>query len=91
MYGCVCSRTGWIDMDIHGYRDMDIHVIYLVGRIGRVIFLFGSMDMYWTRRAIFLFGWMNKDGQGRCSHHLLKLVMLPLQTCTTAATHVQNT
>ena len=31
-------------MIIHGFWDMDIHVICLVKEIGRAIFLFGWMD-----------------------------------------------
>jgi hypothetical protein len=31
-------------MIIYGFRDMDIHVVYLTRWIVRVIFLFGWMD-----------------------------------------------
>ena len=31
-------------MAIHEFRDMDIHVVCLVGWMGRGIFLFGWMD-----------------------------------------------
>ena len=31
-------------MAIPGFRDMDIHVVCLVGWMGRAIFLFGLMD-----------------------------------------------
>ena len=31
-------------MAIHGFRDMDIDVVCLVGWMGRAIFLFGWMD-----------------------------------------------
>ena len=43
--GCVWfeDKGGW-DMAIHGFRDMDIHVVCLVGWMGRAIFLFGWMD-----------------------------------------------
>jgi hypothetical protein len=40
--GCIWfeDKGGW-DMVIHGFWDMDIHFICLVGRMGRAIFLFG--------------------------------------------------
>ena len=43
--GCVWfeDKSEW-DMAIHEFRDMDIHVIFLVGWMGRAIFLFGWMD-----------------------------------------------
>jgi len=31
-------------MAIYGFQDMDIHVVCLVGWMGRAIFLFGWMD-----------------------------------------------
>jgi len=92
LQGCVWFvDKGGLDIDIHGYRDMDIHIVCLVRWMGQIIFLFDLMNMCWTERAIFLSDWMEKDGQVSCNHHLPKLVRLPLQTCTTAATHVQIT
>jgi hypothetical protein len=65
-------------MAIHGFVDTDMHVVCLVGWIGRANFLFGWMDICRIGQAIFLFGWMNEDREDSCSHHLPKLVMLPL-------------
>jgi len=56
---CFVRGQGGLGIDIHGYQDKDIHIICLVERMGRAIFLFGSMHMCWAGRAIF-FGWMDK-------------------------------
>jgi len=88
LQGCVWFvDKGGLDIDIHGYRDMDIHIIYLVGRMGRAIFLFGSMDMCWTGRAIFcLVGWTRE-----MQSPPIQIGEVTQKTCTTTAIHVQNT